>query len=428
MDSIIIIGAGAAGLSAARKISEAGKTVTVLEARTRIGGRIFTAHEKDFSMLIETGAEFIHGDLPLTKSLAKAAEATLQKGEGQNWNLEEGIPSEGDSFEAGWDELLHELKKLEHDVSIGEFLRTHFAAPQYDSLRESVIRFVQGFDAADPDKASAFGLREEWTNSDDDALTGYHIQNGYSHLMNFLQQECLKQSVSFYLSRTVTEIQWEEGRVTVKTSSGEEFTADKVLITIPPAVLQKGSVKFSPEIPLHNDAIQKIETGGVIKFIIEFTEPIWEKESCTTFREFPNLHFLFTDAYVPTWWTQKPSRSPILTGWLSGPITKTISKTEAELEQDAVQSLAYIFGSSEEALRARIVAIKVINWANDPFSYGAYAYKAIGTEEALHILSQPILNTIYFAGEAYYKGTEMGTVEAALASGEARTKEILSGS
>ena len=426
MDSIIIIGAGAAGVTAARILSKAKKTVTVLEARNRIGGRIHTAHGKPFSNPVETGAEFIHGDLRHTKGLAKEVNVTLQKGEGQSWNLKKGIVEESDMLEGGWDDLLKALKGLEHDMSIAQFLKTHFPGPEHRHLRESIIRFVQGFDAADPDKASAFALREEWSNSDDDSLSGYHIEGGYSQLMDFLQQECLKESVAFHFSKVVTEIQWQKGSVTVITDSQEKFTADSVLITVPPAVLQKGAVKFSPEIPTYHDAIQKIETGGVIKFIVEFTEPIWEKECNTTFREFPDLHFLFTDAYIPTWWTQKPSRAPLLTGWLSGPITKNISKTDSELEQDAVQSLSYIFGSSEEALRAWIIAIKVINWVHDPFSQGAYAYKAVGTEQAMQILSQPIEDTLYFAGEAYYEGKEMGTVEAALASGKARAQQILS--
>jgi len=425
MDSIIIIGAGAAGLTAARILSKAGKTVIILEARDRIGGRIFTAQDPSFSLPVETGAEFIHGDLPHTKALAKEAGITLRKGAGQSWNVYGGIVDQGDVFEAGSGELMNALKKLDYDMSIAEFLRIHFSGPEYNSMRESVIGFVEGFDAADPEKASAFALREEWSNSNDDSLTGYHLEGGYSQLMNFLKQECLKQSVGFHLATVVNEIQWKKNEVVVKTTTGEEFSADNALITIPPAVLKKGTVKFIPAISEHMKAIQKIETGGVIKFLVEFTEAIWEKESNTTFRELPDLHFLFTDAFIPTWWTQNPSRTPLLTGWLAGPKTQTIAKTEKELEEDAVRSLAYIFGSNEEALRARIVAVRVTNWLHDPFAGGAYAYKTIDTTQAIHVISQPVLNTIYFAGEAFYTGDEMGTVEAALASGKTRAEEIL---
>lgn len=425
MDSIVIIGAGAAGLTAARMLSKAGKTVTVVEARDRIGGKIFTAHEKDFSVPLETGAEFIHGDLPLTKRLAKEAGIALLKGKGESWNLKDGVVEENDVFEEGGNELMDKLNNLEHDMSIAEFLDTYFSEPEYDSLRESILRFVEGFDAAEPTKVSAFALREEWDDKDDDSLQGYRLDGGYSQLMHFLKQECMNRSVTFHLNTVVTEIQWAKHQVTVIAEGNEQFTADSVLITVPPAVLKTGRITFSPAIPEQLDAIQKIETGGVIKFLVEFTEAIWETESYTTFREFPDLHFLFTDATIPTWWTQRPLHVPFLTGWLSGHSALYASKTEEELKQDAIQSLAYIFGSSEEALKNKIVAIKIVNWITDPFARGAYAYKTVDTPQAVKFLAEPVEDTIYFAGEAYYEGTEMGTVEAALVSGEEKANVML---
>jgi len=108
---------------------------------------------------------------------------------------------------------------------------------------------------------------------------------------------------------------------------------------------------------------------------------------------------------------------PLLTGWLSGPVTKTISLGEEELLNEGVKSLCYIFDCPEDKMRAAIRTSKVVNWVNDPYSLGAYAYKTVETAEAIDLLSKPLDDVIYFAGEAYYSGPEMGTVEAALASG-----------
>ena len=422
MSSIIIIGAGASGLAAARSLSKRGKQVTVLEARDRIGGRIHTSTDGGFSVPVENGAEFIHGDLPLTQRLAKEAGVKFHEGDGRQWNVENGKKREGEFFDAGWDNLVKELKKLENDMSIGEFLDSHFGDKKYHSLRESVKRFVQGFDAADPYKASAFALRTEWTETD--ATTGYHLIGGYSLLMEHMYQQCKKANTVFHFSTIAKEIYWQKDKVTVITETGERFDAEKVVITIPPAVLRSGSVRFFPEIPEQQKALQKIETGGVIKFLFEFTEPVWEKGYDKQFRNFPDAYFIFSDAYVPTWWTQSPSELPLLTGWLSGPSTLALKLTDEELVSEGLQSLGYIFDCPGDAVRSKVRAAKVINWVNDPFAKGAYAYKTVETKEVIDLLSKPLENTVYFAGEAYYHGPEMGTVEAALATGEEAAKKI----
>jgi monoamine oxidase len=415
MSPIIIIGAGAAGLAAARELSKKGQQVIVIEARDRVGGRIFTNAAEGFTSPIEHGAEFIHGDLPHTQQLAKEAGVGLRETKGRQWSVESGRKEEGEFFDTGWDKLIGALKKLDHDMSIAQFLEENFGEKKYEGLRQSVTRFVEGFDAADANKASAFALRQEWTETD--ATTGYHLIGGYSLLMEYLYQQCMRADVVFHFSSIVNEIYWQKEKVTVITESGQRFDGGKVLVTIPPAVLRSGSVRFFPEIPQQQAALSKIETGGVIKFLFEFTERVWEKDGHKDFRRFPGVHFIFSDAWVPTWWTQSPLETTLLTGWLSGPITKTISLSDEELLNEGVKSLGYIFDCPEDKLRSMIRASKVVNWVNDLYAQGAYAYKTVDTAKAIELLSKPVDDTVYFAGEAYYAGAEMGTVEAALASG-----------
>jgi monoamine oxidase len=189
-------------------------------------------------------------------------------------------------------------------------------------------------------------------------------------------------------------------------------------------VLKTNAVQFFPEMPEQQKAIQKIETGGVIKFLVEFTEMVWEKGDAKEFRKFPDAYFIFSDAYVPTWWTQNPSELPLLTGWLSGPGSLSLKLTDEELLDEGIRSLGYIFDCPDNIVRSKIRAAKVVNWVNDPFAKGAYAYKTVETPQVIDLLSQPVENTIYFAGEAYYHGPEMGTVEAALVTGEEVAKKM----
>ena len=424
MVDVIIIGAGAAGLAAARIISKTGKTVTVLEARNRAGGRIYTLHNDEFSFPVEAGAEFIHGNLPHTTALLKEAEVSFYETTGNTWNVNNGQVSEGDLFPEEWEVLLKKLHALERDISIAQFLDRYFHEDKYTSLRNSIIRFVQGYDAADTNKASAFALRDEWSEEN---LTGYRPHGGYSLLIDFLVNECLQQGAVFHFNNVVREINHNNDHVEVKTESGERFLSKKLLLTIPPAVMKAGGIMFTPAINDHMRAIRKIETGSVIKFLVEFKTAFWEhEENSALYRSMPGLQFVFSDAFIPTWWTQQPVPDPLLTGWLAGPAASDNTKDETALLREAVQALAYIFGCTTQAIEQQIKAMKVINWGADPFARGAYAYKTVDTNSALAILSQPVNNTIYFAGEAFYNGSEMGTVEAALASGTATAQKILS--
>jgi monoamine oxidase len=418
---VIVIGAGAAGLMTARVLSEKGIRVDVLEVRDRPGGRIFTLPAKEFSGPVDLGAEFVHGDPPIIKSIVKEAGLTLHKGEGRLWHLAGNTVSEGDPFDEDWGDFMHLLNKLEVDLPIGEFLRTRFKDETHASLRESVTRFVQGFDAADAEKVSSFALRDEWATPAD-ALMGYHIEGGYSRLITHLQQACVRNGVSFHFSTRVNRIHWRAGAVRVTTSSGE-FQGDVCVSTIPPAVLKTGSIRFTPDITSMMNAIDKIETGGVIKFFFEFNEPVWDSPD-RKFRQFPGMHFIFSDANVPTWWSQLPSPMPLLTGWLSGPVTRTITKGDKDLVKDGLQALAYVFETTVDSLLPRLKACRVANWDADPWSLGAYAYRTVGIESVLEFLAQGIADTIYFAGEAFHAGKEIGTVEAALDSGKQAATSI----
>ena len=421
MLDVIIIGAGAAGLNAARILSRSGKSICIVEARNRIGGRIHTIKGEGFSVPVEAGAEFMHGELPLTKALMQEANVTYRAGKGKTWNVHQNQLSEDDLFHDDWHVLLERLQQLDRDMTMGDFLSRYFKEPKYESLTDAVRRFVQGYDAADVNKASALALREEWNSED---VKGYRPTGGYSQLIDFLWSEIQKYSAVLKLSTVVKKISWSRNQVEILTDQNETWVAGKVLVTVPVSLLKTQTIQFDPPLRQHQRALQHLEVGGVIKFLVEFKDRAWERPA-SHFRQMPGLNFLFSDAFVPTWWTQKPSDVPLLTGWLSGPSVEAIQRDDQSLLEHGFKSLSYLFECKEELLMNEIRAAKVINWSADPHSMGAYAYKTLQTSTAIELFSVPVEGTIYFAGEGLYDGPEMGTVEAALVSGQTASTRML---
>ena len=126
----------------------------------------------------------------------------------------------------------------------------------------------------------------------------------------------------------------------------------------------------------------------------------------------------FSDAKLPTWWTQEPVKNGLLTGWLAGPSAMQLTNaTEMEIYTTAIDSLAYIFSVDQNFIEERLIAYYITNWTSEPFTRGAYSYATLDTHWAKELLAKPLEQTLYFAGEALYDGTEAGTVEGALANG-----------
>lgn len=201
---IVVIGAGAAGLMAARELGRAGKRVTLLEARDRCGGRIDPLSPAQFGYPAEGGAEFVHGVAPVTRSLLREAGISLLSIEGTRRTVMDGKLSTNNSLEIYEANLHTALKELDDDLTVAEFLRRHFAGAEYDRLRRSVERMVEGYDAADPKRASVLALRDEWM--DEGRSSQVRVAGGYGRLIDFLVGRCRGHGVAIHLNAVVNAI------------------------------------------------------------------------------------------------------------------------------------------------------------------------------------------------------------------------------
>ena len=371
---VLIIGAGAAGLMAARTLAKVGKKVTVLEARERSGGRIYTLNNELFFKNAELGAEFVHGDLPVTLNLLKEAGIGYHPANAEMWHYKNGEFDNEGGYAPDWDLMLQKLNELTSDISIEAFLENEFAGDEHEELRKWVRRFVSGYDTADPQKASAFALRKEWTSEDDHAQ--HRVEGGYSRMIKYLEDECKKHGGYVLLNSTVKEIKWDNSTVQAITDDGSVFEGCQLLIALPLGVLQAaenemGAINFIPAITDHTKAVQAMGFGAIIKILLEFDEPFWESDSVTQLagKSLKPMGFLLSEEEIPTWWTQVPEHSHVLTGWLGGkPAERRKDSADAEILQEALQSLSNIFKISPAELKDKLVAFNIANWTNDPFN------------------------------------------------------------
>ncbi len=419
---ILIIGAGAAGLLAAYELAAAGQQVVVVEARERVGGRVHTLQPVGFKRAIEAGAEFLHGEAPVTRALLLEAGIDWQVATGRTYMLEQGIVQPDTAFFEELPLLLEKMAHLTEDMPLATLLAQEFAGDEYARLRAMATQFAEGYDAADIRRVSAWALREEWaTDGVDESLRPV---GGYGPLLDWLAARVQAAGVALHLATTITELAWQEGQVRAVTGTGAVYEAGQVLCTVPLGIWQRnndeaGHLRFIPELTAHRAAAKQLGFGSVIKVALEFDTPFWQER-------LPELEFLLSDAPIPTWWCQLPDMPTQLTGWLAGPAAHQLHAASNDMVLAlALESLASVLAVSPATVYAHLRGSYVRNWAAEPHTYGAYSYPTVGALAARATLATPVANTLFFAGEAVYEGPAAGTVEAALVSGQLAARTML---
>ena len=435
LGSVLVIGAGAAGLAAARELARAGARVRILEARRRIGGRIFTVRRKDWPLPIELGAEFIHGRPPEMMRLVEAARLLVDRLPDAHWVLTRRGLRERDDFFERMSRITARMKSRGSDRSVAEFLAgQRRLRPE---LRAEFRSFVEGFHAAPLDKVSERSL---CTAGDGPPEPGeedqFRIMTGYDGLARWLLSEA-RGSIALELSTAAVRIAWRRGwaAVSARPARGgppRRFEADRVLVAVPIAVLRApagspGAIDFSPALATKTRALSRLETGNVAKVTFRFRERFWEERGLLSRRENRfDFNFLHArGAPVPTWWTAAPAQAAMLTGWVGGPSAEALLFEEDDrIAAVALEALGRILRVPPRRLEESLEGWHFHNWKKDPFSRGAYSFTGVGGMGAHRALARPVAGTLFFAGEAT-DPEQSGTVAGAIASGRRAAREIL---
>lgn len=422
---VVVIGAGVAGLAAARTLQELDYDVLILEARERLGGRVWS-RPAWHDLTLDLGASWIHGDRgnPLTaltrqygiKSVVSDYDSiTVYDSAGRA--IKDGAL---ERLEARFETLLETLEALRErmderdadDISLQAGFEKALAQDKVLDERErqalhyvlaSQIEHEYGADAAEMslyywDEGEEFG--------------GHHrlFPAGYGQLV-----EALAEGLDIRLRHAVQRVSYDKRGVTVETTQGP-FKAQCALVTLPLGVLKRGSVHFDPPLPARKQkAIERIGMGLLNKVYLRFPHVFWDESEWIghiahgqgTVAEFVNM-----DYYLG---------QPILLGFIAGSKARQLEgRPDKEIVAEMMAVLQRCYGQAIPAPTDWLIT----RWGTDPFAGGAYSFLATHAKEGdRQALAEPVQGRLFFAGEA----TSMAypaTVHGALLSGEQAARHL----
>jgi monoamine oxidase len=423
---VLIVGAGVAGLSAARLLARSGLSCRILEGARVIGGRVQTVRRPGWQMPIELGAEFVHGRPAPTLSLGEGAvelvhvpEQRVRGGEQPRVMLDT------------WQRFARALSgalEAEPGESVAGYLSRARLAEEDDEL---VRMIVAGYHAAPLDDISARVVAEDAAGSAQ-SFEQFRTARGYDHVLATLEHDLARHQAQIELDTTVTRIAWAQGSVTCETTSARgpaQFVARRCLLTASIGVLQApaeaGGIVLEPRPEQLSHALSGLAMGHVARVVLRFpldrapwVAPLAGAEA--TFVHVPEARF-------GTLWREARAGQVQITAWAGGQAARDLSNLdEAELMEAALKALARATRSELDACRRALLEAHHHDFGRDPLTRGAYSYVRPGGARAAARLSEPCENTLFFAGEALdlqYPGTVAG----ALGSGQHAARKLLAG-
>ncbi len=420
---VVVVGAGMAGLAAAAELRHHGVEVRVLEARHRIGGRIWTSNLWP-DVPVDLGACWIHGadGNPLT-DLAQdlGAPHMVTSYDNRIFFDVDGRPL-SPAGEHLMDEVEEHLEKLAAEpIDCGpgsSMLDALHLKWNPDLLPDDRRRWLlaaandtehlYGADLGDLDSQTGF--------DSDDAVSGpdLFLPSGYGALIDGLAT-----GLSITTDCTVQTVRVSSTRVILETTQGE-IEADRVLITLPLGVLQSEQVTFDPPLPERKvEAIQRLGSGLLNKCCLRFPDVFWHEgyELIGHVDDRPGRWLEFLNLYAYT-------EQPVLIALNGGSFARELeSWSDPDTVDGAMEVLKGIYGNAIPLPES----VQISRWAADPFALGAYSYNAVGSGPAdRRALAEPAFNRLFFAGEATM-ASGYQTVHGALKSGFREARRLLEG-
>ncbi len=415
---VLVLGAGAAGLAAARRLHAAGVTVQVVEARHRIGGRIWT--DETFAPFpVEYGAEFIHGEHAATHALAAAARietipidryGRLRWSDGGPACALDALPVARRTLIAALFQAFDRLRDMSLDVpdrSLADYLRNN--GFDDEALHVADVLLAQTC-CAPLETLSCADLSHE-LRVDHAGKREYRLRPGYAPLLAWYAG-----GLDIRFGAAARVVRRAPGGVMVETDAGV-FHADCCIVTIPAAVLQRGVPQFDPPLSASKQwAIHTLRVEAATKLLYCFDEPMWDAD----------LTFMAHTGLAARWWPAAHAArdAAVIIAYATAERARTLDALdEAEAIAIGLRELQTLLGRDD--LAQRCVAARRVAWSADPFAYGGYAHVPPGAAVARRLLAMPEGATLFFAGEATAYDSNPQTVHGAIESGWRAAGEAL---
>ena len=423
----IVIGAGVAGLTAARLLARAGRRVVVLEARDRIGGRVWT--DRSHGLVTDLGASWIHGiaDSPVAAAAGAfgmpMAEFTVGGFQpdgrpiayygptGERLGNVEARRFAGDVHAA--DEVLRDvIATSEADASYLDVTQSALASMDWDRPRAEVVREYFRHRSEEQYGASIQDLAAH--GLDDDSIDGDEVvfPDGYDRL-----PEHLAAGLDIRLGHVVSHVRWGEGGVSV--SCGREvLDADSVVVTVPVGVLQSDDFVIEPALPEPvAGALGRLRMNAFEKIFLRFATAFWDEDVYAIRQQGPH------GLWWHSWYDLTTLHGvPTLLIFAAGPAARaTRDWDEAQVVESVLVQLRRLYGDRVE----QPTHVHVTAWQDDRYARGSYAYMTVGSTTDDHDdLAVPVGGVLHLAGEATWTD-DPATVTAALCSGHRAAVNVL---
>ena len=394
-ETILVIGAGMAGLGAARQLQDTGYTVTILEGRNRIGGRVWTSRIWE-DVPVDLGASWIHGVNcnPLTK-LAKEADVKRIKTNYNNYIL---YKTNGEvanaKFRSRLQRLFDQIKKtVEIKAEDGMTLResieaTNIWAELSAQERKQVMHIINV--TVEHELAGSINEISAVNHDDSEEFGGKDVifPDGYARIADYLSRD-----LDIQLEQIVKTVTYDDKGITVQTNQ-RLFKADRVIVTLPIGVLKNGTVKFKPPLPAEKqEAIATIGAGLLDKLFLRFPRIFWN-EKVEILNWISDEHGRWNEWLNISFYTGKP----ILLGFNAADYAHQMdSWSDTEIVADAMSVLRIIYGDNIPNPESW----QLSRWALDPFAFCSYSFNAVGASaNTRNTLAEAVRDRLFFAGEA----------------------------
>lgn len=408
---IIVIGAGVAGLAAAKYLADRGVDVTVLEAQDRLGGRVKTDYST--GLAFDAGASWIHGPKknPITDLADKAGCKTyltddenvaLFQADGKEYDEDE-----SDEAEKAYNKIIGKLKGSK-DQSFEDAFFNEYSEYKNNNLWTFMLSAYLEFDTGgDISQLSSVDYYDDESFKGEDLI----ISNGYDRIPQYLAEE-----LDVRLNVSVQEISYGQDKVNISTN-GESFEADHVVVTVPLGVLKNEVINFSPALPNSiTEAISGLQMGSVNKFLCVWDEVFWDNDlnyiGYTPETKGKFNYFLNASKFV---------EANALMTFSFGNYSKEIETlSDAEVQEEVMKHLRSIYGANipepMQMLRTK--------WVSDPYTFGSYSFATKGiSSDAFEAFEETVDGKIFFAGEHTHKDYR-GTVHGAYLSGVREAEKV----